>query len=107
MNIWLAIIGMSIVTLLTRALPLLALRGELPAWVRRWLGFVPVAVFTALALRPLLVSAGPEPRLMLGAPLAAGFAGALAAWRTGSVLATIAIGLAAYWLLRLLFPALA
>ena len=34
-------------------------------------------------------------------PLLAGLVGALAAWRTGSVFGTIAIGMAAYWLLRL------
>lgn len=102
MMIWLAILGMAIVTLATRALPLLLLRGEPPAWLARWLGLVPVAVFTALALQPLLVSGGPEPRLALGAPLLAGLAGAAAAWRTGSVVATIAAGMAAFWLLRAL-----
>ena len=102
MMIWLTIFGMAAVTLATRALPLLVLRGELPAWLTRWLSFVPVAVFTALALRPLVVSGGPDPRLALGAPLLAGLVGALAAWRTGSVFATIAAGMAAYWLLRLL-----
>jgi len=101
MMIWLTIVGMAAVTLATRALPLLVMRGELPAWLTRWLSFVPVAVFTALALRPLVVSGGPDPRIMLGAPLLAGLVGALAAWRTGSVFATIAVGMAAYWLLRL------
>jgi branched-subunit amino acid transport protein len=100
-SIWLTIFGMAAVTLATRALPLLAMRGEPPAWLGRWLGLVPVAVFTALALRPLIVSAGPGPQLIAGAPLLAGLAGALAAWRTGSVVATIAVGMAAFWLLRL------
>lgn len=102
MNIWLTILGMAAVTLATRALPLLLMRGEPPAWLARWLGLVPVAVFTALALRPLVVSGGPAPQLIAGLPLAAGLAGALAAWRTGNVVATIAAGMAAFWLLRLL-----
>ncbi|NTU83910.1 MAG: AzlD domain-containing protein [Chloroflexales bacterium] len=102
MMIWLTIAGMAVVTLATRALPLLVMRGEPPAWLGRWLGLVPVSVFTALALRPLVVSAGPDPRLAIGAPLAAGLAGALVAWRTSSVVATIAAGMAAYWALRLL-----
>lgn len=101
MNIWLAIVGMAVVTLATRALPLLAMRGEPPAWLGRWLDLVPVAVFTALALRPLMVSAGPAPQLIAGAPLVAGLVGAVAAWRTGNVVATIAAGMAAFWLLRL------
>lgn len=102
MTIWLTILGMAVVTLATRALPLLVMRGEPPAWLGRWLGLVPVAVFAALALRPLLVSGGPEPQLIAGAPLLAGLAGAIAAWRTGNMVATIAAGMAAFWLLRLL-----
>lgn len=101
MSIWLTIAGMAAVTLLVRALPLLLLRGELPGWLGRWLGYVPVAVFTALALRPIAVSAGESPHLMAGAPLLAGLAGGLVAWRTGNTLATIAAGMAAYWALRL------
>jgi branched-subunit amino acid transport protein len=93
MMIWLAIFGMAVVTLATRVLPLLLMRGEPPAWLARWLGLVPVAVFTALALQPLIIR---------GAPLLAGLVGAVAAWRTGSVVATIAVGMAAYWLLRAL-----
>jgi branched-subunit amino acid transport protein len=100
--IWLAIAGMAAVTLATRALPLLVMRGEPPAWLARWLGLVPVAVFTALALRPLAVSAGPDPHLTFGAPLLAGLVGALVAWRTSSVVATIAAGMLAYWALRAL-----
>ncbi len=102
MTIWLTIIGMAAVTLLTRTAPLFLLRGEPPVWVQRWLSGVPVAVFTALALRPLLLSSGPEPTLTIGAPLLAGLVGALVAWRTSNVLATIVVGLVAYWALRAL-----
>ncbi|NTV63325.1 MAG: AzlD domain-containing protein [Oscillochloris sp.] len=102
MTIWLTILGMALVTLLVRALPLLVMRNELPGWLGRWLGYVPVAVFTALALRPLAVSPGNSPQLMAGAPLLAGLAGGLVAWRTSNVLATIVAGMAAYWLLRML-----
>jgi branched-subunit amino acid transport protein len=102
MMIWLTILGMALVTLATRALPLLAMRGEPPDWLARWLGLVPVAVFTALALQPLVITGGPERQLALGAPLVAGLIGAAVAWRTGSVVATIAAGMAAFWALRLL-----
>lgn len=98
--IWLTIFGMAAVTLASRALPLVLMRGEPPVWLARWLGLVPAAVFTALALRPLLVSAGPDPRITLGAPLLAGLAGAVVAWRTSSVVATIAAGMLAFWALR-------
>lgn len=102
MTVWLTIGAMALVTLATRAIPLLLMRGEPPVWLARWLGLVPVAVFTALALRPLVVSGGPDPHLIAGLPLAAGLAGALVAWRTGNVVATIAAGMAVFWLLRLL-----
>jgi branched-subunit amino acid transport protein len=102
MTTWLTILGMALVTLATRAIPLLTLRGEMPGWLGRWLGYVPVAVFTALALRPLVVTSGDLPQLVAGAPLAAGIVGGLVAWRTGNVLATIVAGMAAYWALRLL-----
>jgi hypothetical protein len=50
---WLTILGMALVTYASRAITLLALRGEVVPWLRRWLGFVPVAVFTALVVKPL------------------------------------------------------
>lgn len=102
MTIWLAILGMALVTLITRALPLVAMRGELPVWLGRWLGYVPVAVFTAIALRPLVITSGAAPQLTAGPPLLAGIVGALVAWRTGNVLATIVAGMAAFWLIRAL-----
>lgn len=99
MNYWIAIIGMALVTLLTRALPLLALRGDPPPWLRRWLDGVPVAVFTALALQPVLIV---DRQLQIGLPLAAGLVGAAVAWRTGNVFLTIGAGMITYWVLRLL-----
>ncbi len=101
MQIWLTIGGMALVTLATRALPMLLLRGSLPTWLGRWLGYVPVAVFTALALPPLLITASPVQQLVFGPPLAAGLAGALVAWYSRSVIATIGTGLLTFWLLRL------
>ncbi|NJM09173.1 AzlD domain-containing protein [Candidatus Gracilibacteria bacterium] len=100
MIIWLTIIGMALVTLATRTLPLLALRGELPPWLSRWLSFVPVAVFTALVVPPLLIASDPS-RMVVGPQLLAGLVGALVAWRTGNVLLTIAVGMATFWLLRM------
>lgn len=97
---WLTIIGMALVTYATRALALLLMRGELAPWLRRWLDYVPIAIFTALVLPPLLVSSGERPALVLGPALPAGIAGALVAWRFGNILLTIGAGLAAFWLLR-------
>lgn len=101
MTIWLTMLGMALVTLLTRAGGLVILRGEPPAWLARWLGFVPIAVFTALIIPALLVKAGPSgPQLTIGPGLAAGIVGAVVAWRNGGVVATIIAGLVTFWLLR-------
>jgi branched-subunit amino acid transport protein len=100
MIIWLTILGMALVTYATRAIMMLALRGEVAPWLRRWLGYVPVAVFTALLLPPLLLTASDRPALAIGPALPAGAAGALVAWRSGNVLLTIGAGLGVFWLLR-------
>ena len=101
MTIWLTILGMTLATYATRAITMLALRGEVAPWLRRWLSYVPVAMFTALVLPPLLLSehAGTK-ALTPGPALPAGVVGGLVAWRTGNVLLTIIAGLATFWLLR-------
>lgn len=99
--IWLTMAAMGAVTFVTRLLPIvmlekLHLRG---AW-QRALRFVPPAVFAAIIVPELtaggnaLLSAAGAARL-LAAMLAAGVA-----WRTRSVLLTIATGMAALWLVR-------
>ena len=98
---WLAILGMAIVTYATRVTMLVALRGKLSPVLQRWLGYVPVAVFTALIVPPLLLQAqGDKQVLLVGPPLVAGIVGALVAWRAGNLLLTIGSGMATFWLLR-------
>ncbi|WP_028454555.1 AzlD domain-containing protein [Chitinilyticum litopenaei] len=59
MSIWLAIIGMAIVTFATRALFILpGDRLRFPAWLRRALRFVPAAVLSALIVPMALAPAG-------------------------------------------------
>ncbi len=101
MTIWLTIVGMALATLATRLLPLLVLRATLPGWLAHWLGYVPVAVFTALIVPALLVRDGTAgPFISVGPALPAGIVGAVVAWRGGGVLATIAAGLLVFWLMR-------
>ncbi|HEU4322660.1 MAG TPA: AzlD domain-containing protein [Roseiflexaceae bacterium] len=98
---WLMIVGMGLVTYATRVTALLALRGPVAPWLQRWLGFVPVAVFTALIVPELLLQSGQAGRtVVLGPALVAGLVGVLVAWRGGNVLLTIAAGMATFWLLR-------
>ena len=54
-TIFLTILGMMAVTYIPRALPVLALaRRTLPEPVIRWLGFIPVAVLSAMLLPSLV-----------------------------------------------------
>lgn len=103
MNIYLILLGMALVTALPRVAPLLLLRGELPLWLQRWLSFVPIAIFMALILPPLLLREENDTRfLTIGPALPAGIVGALVSWRTNNVLLTIAAGLATFWLMKLI-----
>ena len=101
MTIWLIILGMALATYATRVTTMLALRGDVAPWLRSWLGYVPVAMFTALILPPLLLSeqAGVK-MLAIGPALPTGLIGGLVAWRSGNVLLTIMAGLATFWALK-------
>jgi branched-subunit amino acid transport protein len=85
------VLACAAVTAAPRVLPLVVLsRLELPGWLRDWLGFVPVAVLSAL-LALELRSTGAA-----GLPaIAAAFA---VAFLTRSLLGTAAIGVLLYWL---------
>ena len=101
MIIWLTILGMALATYATRATTMLALRGDVAPWLRRWLGYVPVAIFTALILPPLLLSEQAGVKVLaIGPALPAGLVGGLVAWRTSNVLLTIVAGLVTFWALR-------
>lgn len=97
---WFTIIGMGIITYAIRLTPILLLeRFELSPAVRQALKFVPVAVLSAIIL-PELVMPGGRVDVSLGnGRLLAGLLAIFVAWRTKNVLWTIAVGMAALWLL--------
>jgi branched chain amino acid efflux pump len=102
-EVWLVIVGMALVTYLTRAPLLLALaRRPLPPRLRLWLRLIPLAVLPALALPMILVDHG---RLVASAahpPLwGAVVVFVLAAWRV-NLLVTVAVAVAAVAVLRAL-----
>jgi branched-subunit amino acid transport protein len=78
-------------------------RWQAPLIVQRALRFVPIAVLTAIIIPELVLHNNtldlrPEnPRLL------AGLVAILVAWKTSNVLITIVVGMAAFWLLQLLF----
>lgn len=97
MTFWLTVAGMVAVTFGSRYLGL-ALRSELPPFWVRCLHFVPIAVFAALVTPSLAGGRGEA-----GIRLAAAALAALAAWKTGRLWVAIAVGMAAFWLLRVPF----
>ncbi|MCB8966561.1 MAG: AzlD domain-containing protein [Chloroflexota bacterium] len=101
MNLWIAIIGMGIITYAIRLVLLLLLeRVQLPAVVQRSLAYVPTAVLSAIVF-PILLQPNGTLDLSLGnARLLAGLVAAVVAWRSKNVLWTIGIGMIVLWLLQ-------
>ncbi len=97
MSFWLTLTGMAVVTFGSRFAGL-ALRVELPAFWIRFLHFVPIAVFAALVSPSIEGPRGEWPIRVTAAVLAA-----VAAWRTRQLWVAIAVGMAAFWLLRVPF----
>jgi branched-subunit amino acid transport protein len=95
MSFWLTCAGMVAVTFGSRLAGLLV-RLRLPPFWLRFLHFVPISVFAALVTPSLQGSRG-EGGIRLAAAALAG----LAAWRTRQLALAIAVGMAAFWLLRL------
>ena len=104
MTLWLAIVGMGLITLALRAsFILLPERLRLPALLRRALPFVPAAVLTAVWAPELALQKGVLELSIHNERLAAGLVAILVAWRWRLTFATIASGLLALhlfdWLL--------
>ena len=95
MSFWATCGGMLAVTFGSR-LAGLTLHRDLPAFWLRFLHFVPIAVFAALVTPTLGGSRGEG-----GIRVAAAALGGVAAWRTKRLEVAIAVGMAAFWLLRL------
>jgi branched-subunit amino acid transport protein len=93
-TIFLAIIGMMIVTFLPRLLPIWLLSSRrLPDFVERWLYFIPPSVLAALLLPELL---GKNNRIDPAANqvyLIAALPAFLVVWRTRSMFAAVIVGM--------------
>jgi len=103
-TIWLAIVGMGIITFLLR-LSFIAVLGRvrLSALARRCLDFIPLAVFAALILPDLAGFTEPGAfSVTIYARMIAGGIAAVVAWRTRNVLFTICSGLAVLLILQTL-----
>ncbi len=94
MSFWLTVAGMVAVTFGSR-LAGLSLHRPLPPSAQRFLHFVPIAVFAAL-ITPSLAGGQGEGEIRV----VAGLLCALAAWRTRQLWLALAVGMIAFWLLR-------
>lgn len=97
------IAGMALVTFITRfsCVALLQQTG-MPLWLERWLKHIPTAILTALILPALVL---PEGRLDLSLHnhyLLAGFAAALAAYKSRNIVVTLLLGMGTMVTLRFL-----
>ena len=93
------VLGMGIVTYVPRWIPILFLsRRQLSGWLVEWLGFIPVAILSALVL-PCLVTAGEprhlevfRPELLVAVPTF------IFALKTRSLAGTVIVGMFLFWL---------
>ena len=103
MSVWLTIIITGLLTYTMRlSFILLFGRMDVPPRLRQSLRFVPPAVLTAIILPELLLPRGSFDLSLGNERLLAGILAALVAWRTGNVLATILVGMAALLILEAL-----
>lgn len=100
--LWGVILAIAVGTFAARV-SFIVLFGRLqrvPPSVERLLSFVAPAALAALVLPSLLLVDGTLVLATGNARLVAGAAAALVAWRTENLLATVVVGMAAFWALR-------
>ena len=98
--IWLVMIVCGLLTLSMRFVMFSDLAPrQLPGWLEEALGFVPVAVLTAIIVPAVIISSEGGLILAGNSKLPAALVAVTAALVTRSVLATIASGLGSMWIL--------
>ena len=98
MTLWIAIIGMGLITYSIRLVPIWLLeRATISVGWRQALRFVPAAVLSAIILPEIMMPGGTLDLSLANARLLAGLAAILIAWRTKNILWTLAVGMALLW----------
>ncbi|HZK18609.1 MAG TPA: AzlD domain-containing protein [Clostridia bacterium] len=91
----LIIAGMTIVTYVPRAFPLVAFsQRPIPPLLQKWLSFVPVAILAALLGPSILIPGGSWELTLTNKFLLAAIPTFIVAFRTKSLVATVLIGMA-------------
>ena len=101
-GLFVVVLGMGAITYGLRAGSLL-LAERLPrsAWLASFLRFVPVAVLSAIVALEVFIPSGQlDLSLLENHRLQASVLAILVAWHTRSMLPTIAVGMAALWILQ-------
>lgn len=100
-DVLLIALGSALVTLVPRVVPLALLsRIALPAWIRSWLGYVPISILGSLLASELFRSGGRGFVLQGNLSLIAILPVIAIAWRTRSIIGSVLAGIAAMALLR-------
>lgn len=100
--LWFTILGMALISYALRiSFLLLHERLTFPPVVQRALRYVPYAVLAALIV-PAVAGGGEQPFSPEFPRLFAAVVGAVIAWRTRSVVLTLALGMGSLWLVQLL-----
>lgn len=100
-NVWLVVVGVSLVTFGLRASFLLGIDhiGGLPPALERVVPFVPTVVLAALVAPNLFLSGGAVSLGPGNERLVAGVVAFGVAWYTENMLVTVGVGMAVLWLL--------
>lgn len=102
--VWGIIVAIAIGTTLARVsfIVLLGRLGGVPPRLKRLLALVPPAALAALVFPSLFVTDGGLAIGLDNARLLAGTVAAAVAWRTGNLLATVAVGMVVFWVVTLI-----
>jgi len=91
---------MCAVTYLPKLLPLFFLSGRrLPLWMEEWLGFIPIAILSAIITPLLIVNGDTGHVVFLNREVVVAIPTFVFALKTKSIGFTVLIGMALYWLL--------
>lgn len=97
------IIGMGLVTYLPRWFPLVVLSGrEIPEIFRRWLGFIPVSILSALVAKAIFIDTSTGSFAVFQKNFFAAIPTLAIAFWTRSLGLTVISGMLAYWILGMI-----
>jgi branched-subunit amino acid transport protein len=102
LTVWLVVLGLTFVTLATRsAFLVLGRRYTLPERVQHALRYAPVCALVALITPELALADGSLALTAANPKLVAGVAAAVVMVVTRNMIAAMAVGMAGFWVLRL------